>query len=247
MPRTCTRSVTYAPAANYNGPDSFTYRVNDGTVNSTTATVTITVNPVNDPPVASAVSTSTNEDTAKSITLTGTDADGDSTTFTIVTTPAHGSLGALGTRACSGTVPRTCTRSVTYTPAANYNGPDSFTYRVNDGTVNSTTATVTITVVPVDDTPTISAISAKTTTRNTAITVPFTIGDVDNPLSSLTLSRSSSNTTLVPNANIVFGGSGANRTVKITPAAGKTGTTTITLHVSDGTLTTTTTFTVKVT
>ena len=62
----------------------------------------------------------------------------------------------------------------------------------------------------------------------------------------LTLSATSSNTTLVPNANFVFGGSGTSRTVKVTPASGKTGTTTITVRVSDGTITTSTTFTLSV-
>src|SRR5207244_1593132 len=58
-------SLTYTPAANYNGPDSFTYKANDGTLNSNVATVTITVTPVNDPPVANAQSVTTNQDTAK--------------------------------------------------------------------------------------------------------------------------------------------------------------------------------------
>ena len=87
----------------------------------------------NTAPVANAQSVTTNEDTAKAITLTGSDADGDPLTYSVVTQPAHGTL--------SGTAP-----NLTYTPAANYNGADSFTFKVNDGTVDSAAATVSITV-----------------------------------------------------------------------------------------------------
>ena len=76
--------------------------------------------------------------------------------------------------------------------------------------------------------------------------MPFTIGDAETAAASLTVSGTSSNQTLVPNANIVFGGSGANRTVTITPANGQSGTTTITVTVSDGTLTTNDTFVLTV-
>ena len=128
--------VTYTPAAGYSGPDSFTFRANDGTVNSNTATVSVTVNKVNHAPVASDQSVSTNQETALQVTLGASDSDGDVLTFEVGVGPAHGSLGAV-----SG-------NKVTYTPAAGYSGPDSFTFRANDGTVNSNTATVSITVVP---------------------------------------------------------------------------------------------------
>ena len=86
--------------------------------------MSITVTPVNDAPVANAQAAATNEDTAKAITLTGSDVDGNPLTYSVVTQPGHGSL--------SGTAP-----NLTYTPAANYNGADSFTFKVNDGTVDS--------------------------------------------------------------------------------------------------------------
>src|SRR5258708_24531043 len=67
--------------------------------------------------------------------------------------------------------------------------------------------------------------------------IDFTVGDVETPAASLTVSGGSSNQTLMPDANIVLGGTGANRTVTLTPAAGQAGTATITLTVSDGSLT----------
>ena len=89
-PKTCSADVTYTPALNYNGSDSFTFKVNDGTLDSANATVSITVNAVNDAPVANAQSVSTNEDTAKTITLSGSDADGNALTFLSPRAPATG-------------------------------------------------------------------------------------------------------------------------------------------------------------
>jgi hypothetical protein len=107
---------------------------------SASASATITILAVNDAPVADAQNVTTAEDTAKAITLAGSDADGDSLTYVVVTPPAHGTL--------SGTAP-----NLTYTPSGNYNGPDSFTFQVNDGTEDSATATVSITVSAVNDAP----------------------------------------------------------------------------------------------
>src|SRR5207249_5336149 len=130
-------NVTYTPAANYNGADSFTFKANDGTVDSSAATVSLTVSVVNDAPVANAQSVTLAEDASKAITLSATDVDGDALTYSIVAGPAHGTL--------SGVAP-----NMTYTPAANYNGPDSFTFKANDGTVDSASATVGVTVAPVN-------------------------------------------------------------------------------------------------
>ena len=128
-------NVTYTPAANYNGPDSFTFKANDGALDSNIATVSITVTPVNDAPVANAQSVTTQQEIAKAITLTATDVDGDKLTYSIVANPAHGTL--------TGTAP-----NVTYTPALGYVGADSFTFKANDATLASNIATVAINVTP---------------------------------------------------------------------------------------------------
>src|SRR5207248_6509949 len=109
----------------------------DATVDSAAATISITVTAVNDAPVANAQSATTAEDTAKAITLTASDVDGDTLTYSIVSGPSHGSL--------SGAAP-----NVTYTPAANYNGSDSFTFNANDSTIDSNVATVSVTVTAVN-------------------------------------------------------------------------------------------------
>src|SRR5207253_8129484 len=76
-------NLTYTPAANYNGADSFTFKANDGTVDSSAATVSITITAVNDAPVANDQAVTTNEDTAKAIVLTASDVDGDPLTYRI--------------------------------------------------------------------------------------------------------------------------------------------------------------------
>jgi VCBS repeat-containing protein len=219
-------SFTYTPAANYNGPDAFTYRASDGTAQSNTATVTITITAVSDPPTANNDTYSTNEDTLLTVAtpgVLGNDTDPDSATLTaaVATGPAHGTL----TFNANG--------SFTYTPAANYNGPDTFTYRANDGTAQSNPATVTITVTPVNDTPTVAvAPGGACGSNDRSGTINLTVGDVDG--GTLTLSATSSNTALVPNGNVVFGGSGAARTMTATTVAGRTGTATLTITVGDG-------------
>ncbi|HEX6717311.1 MAG TPA: kelch repeat-containing protein, partial [Pyrinomonadaceae bacterium] len=140
QPGTYNFTVTAARGANCQGNGNLT------------TTGTLVVTPANTAPVAASQSVATNEDTPLPITLSGTDADGNNLTFSIVIGPSHGSLGSLGAPSCSGS-PSTCTSAVTYTPAANYNGPDSFTFKVNDGTADSNTATVSITVNSVNDAP----------------------------------------------------------------------------------------------
>jgi len=96
------------------------------------------------PPVANAQTIFTTEDTPLNITLGGSDPDNDPITYSVLTQPTHGKL--------SGDVP-----NLTYTPEANFNGPDSFTFRVNDGFQPSPPATVSISVLAANDAPTADA------------------------------------------------------------------------------------------
>uniref|UniRef100_UPI0031E10BB7 Ig-like domain-containing protein n=1 Tax=Chitinophaga sp. TaxID=1869181 RepID=UPI0031E10BB7 len=134
-------TFTYMPNANYNGQDQFTIKLDDGHNGTTTVSIFITVNPVNDAPTGTGDSQTTNEDTPVSGTATGTDVDGDPLTFTKATNPTHG------------TVVVNADGSYTYTPAANYFGPDSFNITISDGQL-SATVTVSINVLPVNDAPT---------------------------------------------------------------------------------------------
>src|SRR5258706_8834768 len=101
----------------------------------------------------------------------------------------------------------------------------------------STSTSFQLTVNSVNAAPTITGIGNQATSSGTAVgPISFTVGDVETPAASLTVSGGSSNQTLMPDANIVLGGTGANRTVTLTPAAGQAGTAAITVTVSDGSL-----------
>jgi hypothetical protein len=150
---TATGAITGTPDVVANS--NFTGRVDDssgGTPQNATANCSINVTTPNQAPVAVGQSPTTNEDTALPLTLTGTDADGNSLTFSIVNPPVRGTLGSFSGLSCSGN-PSTCHVNVTYTPSQDYNGSDSFTFKVNDGTVDSAPATVSITVNAVNDPP----------------------------------------------------------------------------------------------
>ena len=139
--------------------------------------------------------------------------------------------------------------SFAYTPQADYDGADSFAYEVCDDAPVPLcdVGTANITVTAVEDAPTISGMADTATDDDTATgDIPFTVSDVDTAIGNLTVSGSSSNATLVPNANIVFGGSGANRTVNVTPAPDQSGVAEIALTVSDGKLEATEAFSLTV-
>jgi len=204
-------TATYTPDSNWNGTDTFTYRANDGSLNSNTATVTVTVAAVNDAPVSSAVSASTNEDTAKAITLSATDVEGSSLTYSVVATN-NGSVSISGATA-------------TYTPDSNWNGTDTFTYRANDGSLNSNTATVTVTVAAVNDAPVSSAVSASTS-KNTAKAITLDGSDVDtgDTLTYSIVSDASNGSTSVSGSTVTY-----------TPDNNWDGTDTFTYKANDGT------------
>ena len=165
---TSTGAYIYTPTANFNGTDSFTFKVNDGMFDSVVATVSLTISAVNDPPIAIAFSTTTNEDTAKTGRLTGTDVDRNLLKFAKVTDPNYGNV----------TV-NTSTGAYTYTPIANFNGTDSFTFKVNDGTVDSAVATVSITINSVNDIPTGGVTISGTATQGQTLTVANSLADAD--------------------------------------------------------------------
>ena len=137
----------------------------DGNGGSATATVSVTVTGVNDGPVAVDDAATTAEDTATTVAVltNDSDLDGDTLAVSSVTVPAHGTAVIAGT-------------GVTYSPALNYNGPDSFTYTVGDGNGGSATATVSVTVTGVNDGP-VAVDDAATTAEDTATTVGVLTND----------------------------------------------------------------------
>jgi VCBS repeat-containing protein len=166
-------SFMYTPNAGFIGTDSFTYKVNDGIIDSNTATVTITINPVNDAPVAVDDAYSVNENTTLNIVAPGvlnndTDADGDMLTSSLVTDTT------------SGTVTLNSDGSFVYMPTFGATGTDSFTYKVNDGTADSNVATVTITLIA--NAPNVKPVAVNdfaTTSQNTSVDIDVLANDTD--------------------------------------------------------------------
>src|SRR5262249_8935430 len=135
-------AFTYTPAAEYTGSDSFTYKANDGQLDSNVATVSLTVS--DDAPVAANESYAVSKNNPLAVSAPGvlandTDANGDALTAVLVSGPGHGS------------VPLNANGSFTYTPAAGYTRGDNFTYKASDGQLDSNVATVSLSVR--DDAP----------------------------------------------------------------------------------------------
>jgi len=160
-----TQQIIYVPDKDYNGTDSLTFVANDGSLDSNTATVSITIEPVNDPPIANPQTIKTLEDTPVNITLTERDIDSAVITFKRTIAPAYGII--------EGTEPE-----LKYTPNPNFFGEDSFTFTANDGSLDSNTATIKITVEPVNDPPTADSRSV-TTNENIAVDIVLNGSDIE--------------------------------------------------------------------
>ena len=127
--------ITYYPNADYSGSDSFTYTVTDPYGQTASATVSVTVSAVNQPPVVSPANAATNMNTAVSVNVlaSATDPDGDTLSITGVTNGQNGTVTYSG-------------GSVTYTPTTSFTGSDFFTYSVSDGHGNTVVGTMNVTV-----------------------------------------------------------------------------------------------------
>jgi hypothetical protein len=182
-------SFDYTPNPDFNGPDSFVYEICDTGSLCNTATVSITVDPVVDPPVANDDSASTPEDTLVTIDVAANDTDADdnldpasaNTACVTCADPVNGSLVNKG----DGTFD--------YTPNQNYNGPDNFVYKICDTSGACDSATVSITVDPVNDPPVVNDDSVSTQ-EDTAVTINVVVNDTDPELN---LDPNSANSTCV--------------------------------------------------
>jgi autotransporter-associated beta strand protein len=238
------RTVTVTPAANQYGTALISLHVTDGTA-IIDGSFTVVVIPPNTPPTISTVADQTvNEDMpSAALAFTIGDAYTSAQLLSLTASSANLSLVPLSNIVFGGSG---ANRTVTVTPALNQSGSATIILTVSDGSLTASTPFL-FSVSAVNDVPTISAMADQSVAVDTELTaIPFTVGDVETPAAALVVTGNSSNQTLVPNANVVIGGSAENRTVTVTPASGQTGTATITLSVSDGTLTASETFDLRV-
>ncbi|CAN7760566.1 FG-GAP-like repeat-containing protein [Bradyrhizobium sp. LjRoot220] len=162
-------SFTYTPTANANGSDSFTIVISDGNGHTVEQAVTVTIDAVNDAAVAQSGSGSGTEDAAISGTLAASDVEGAALTYAIVAGPQHGTLTSFDS----------ATGAYTYAPDTNYRGADSFSFKANDGTVDSNTATISLTVSAVNDAPTGLVMITGAASEDQVLTAVSTLADAD--------------------------------------------------------------------
>ena len=205
-------TVKYTPNDDYNGTDSFTFTARDGSVYSSSATITITVSQENDTPIAQSQSETVDEDSINNaIKLIATDADGNTINYTIKTQPSHGTL--------TGTPP-----NMKYKPHQDYNGTDSFVFNASDNSLDSN-GTITITITPVNDAP-IAKDQTITVDENSDINLTLQGTDVDNNNLTFTTGTPLNGTLDISALPIV----------KYTPTTNYSGTDSFSFKVSDGTL-----------
>jgi hypothetical protein len=219
-------TLTYTPGPDFVGADSFTYTVTDGLVVSGPVTVTVTVDPAADAPIANDDAGTTPEEVALALAVlvNDVDVDGDPLTVDAVTQGANGTVTTDGT-------------TVTYTPDPDWHGIDTFSYTVTDGTATDI-GTVTVTVTPVNDPPAVVD-DAITTVEDTpvAVTVLGNDADVDgDPLTVTAVTQGSHGSVATDGVTVTY-----------TPDPDWTGSDTVTYTVTDGALTAAATVTVTVT
>ncbi|MDF1884453.1 tandem-95 repeat protein, partial [Sulfurimonas sp. SAG-AH-194-C21] len=184
-------TVTYTPALNYNGYDSFEYTVKDdglvtaaggstGVLISNVAVVTLNITSVNDAPIAVADSFTLDEDSVMLLNLIANDIDVDNdlniSGLTIVSQPTNGDANI------------TSNGFVRYVPTKDYSGVDSFTYKISDGDINSNTVTVSLTVTIVNDAPSVATSKAQGIVENSTTPILIVARDIDDTNSSLSYS-----------------------------------------------------------
>ncbi|MFZ0324951.1 MAG: Ig-like domain-containing protein, partial [Actinomycetes bacterium] len=214
-------TFTYTPDADYSGPDSFTYLLCDPSLACDVATVDVTVDPVNDPPVAVGDTVATNENTDVTVTVLGNDSDVDS----VLTTAAGATVSVTGAPA-HGSTTVNANGTVTYSPDPGYSGPDSFTYQVCDSAGGCDSAVVAVTVNGVNSNP-VANDDAGATNEDSNVTVDVLTNDVDpegQPLAVTSATNGGNGSTTV----------NADGTITYSPDAGWFGVDTFTYTISDG-------------
>lgn len=229
------RTLVVTPTGNRFGSATITVTVSDG-AQTATRTFTLTVTSVNDSPsvTRSPASGTIANGLQAHTTVVITDIDTAGSALALTTSSSNTTVLPNGNVAVAitGTTATTRTFDVTMTPAPGQAGSAVVTLSASDGV--ATTVTTYALTVTIPQPPTVTAIAAQTTPEDTAGAVAFTVGDGDTPLDMLAISVTSSNTAVVPVAGLVLSGTGAGRTLTVTPAENQSGASTLTVVVNDG-------------
>ncbi|HDM8198764.1 TPA: tandem-95 repeat protein, partial [Vibrio harveyi] len=209
--------LIFTPAEDFNGEATVTYVVTDGALTDE-ATVTVTVNPINDAPVAVNDTVTTDEDTAVTIDVLANDSDPENDTLTITAASVPTEQGTVAI----------VDGKLVFTPAENFNGDATISYTISDGQLTDD-ATVAVTVNPVNDAP-VAVNDAVSTDEDTAVTIDVLTNDSDLENDQLTITNASvpaeQGTVTIVDGKLVF-----------TPAENFNGDATISYTISDGQLT----------
>ncbi|MCM3187081.1 tandem-95 repeat protein, partial [Priestia megaterium] len=183
---------TYTPNANFNGSDAFVVYITDNLGGNATASVIVTVIPINDSPIVPNYQLTTNEDTPVTSMVIATDIDGNQLDYSLQNAPVNGivNVGLDG--------------MYTYTPNANFNGTDQFTVLVSDGQGGTAISTITITVLPVNDPPVGPVVVTLVTTEDTAVSSQITAFDPDGEVLTYSLQDPPTNGVAVVNPDGTF-------------------------------------------
>ena len=240
-------ALEYKPAAQYAGPDSFTYTVEDGTGNeSQAATVSFTVVNINDTPTANYDVVSTNEDTDKTIDVLANDSD-----YDIAVAGDAISIASCDTIDAAYGIIKIEDNKLVYEPAQDYNGEFTFNYTIQDLAGETATATVYMTVIQINDRPQFSGLSETYTfDEDTAdYVISFQVSDVETACDDLMIQVASSEDEVVKNTELILSGhqdESPDTELHIQPQANINGTTDITFQLSDGNILETATVTIVI-
>lgn len=212
-------SFTYTPNIGFHGNDSFSFIASDGLVDSNPGMVTVLVgDDINVAPVATSESLSTPHNTVLNRGLIASDVNGDPLTFIIVNNPTHGNV--VMTNSAVG--------AYTYTPNSGFSGSDSFTFKANDGFMDSSIATITITVGNGGNASPVANNWSTSLLLNTSLTGVLSASDVDgDPLTYNLVSNATHGVTTLSNTSI--------GSFTYTPTIGFVGNDAFTFQVFDGT------------
>ena len=237
-----TGSLTFTPVVNANGTATLTVTVNNGGAsnNIVTQTFTVRVNPVNQPPTLNAIGNLALSENAglQTVNLSGITSGATNENQTLTVTATSSNTGLIPNPTVHYTSANT-TGSLTFTPVTYASGTATVTVKVNDGGTsnNIVTRTFTVTVVPVNQAPTLNAIGNLNLNENAGLQTVILSGitsGAPNENQTLTVTATSGNTGLIPNPMVNYVSPNTNGSLTFTPVANGNGTAIITVKVNDG-------------